>query len=95
MDPEITLELLITASGAKTDEEKARIAWRFSDAMWRKVGSVPMGFARQFNNLLQDQQWPWVKDLYSAEEVAALKAQYEAGMVSAKFIALHELWVNE
>lgn len=71
MDAETLLELLITASGAATDEEKARVAWRFSDAMWRRMGKVPLGLCRSFNNLLQDQDWPWVKDLWEKDEVVA------------------------
>ena len=71
MEPETVLELLFVAANARTNEEKARIAWRFSDAMWRRMGSVPLGFCRTFNNLLQEQKWPWVKDLWSKDEVVA------------------------
>lgn len=72
---EAILQSLFIATNAKTDEEKARVAWRFSDAMWRRMGGVPLGFCREFNNLLQDQDWPWVKDLWSADEV---RADYKA-----------------
>jgi hypothetical protein len=82
MEAETLLELLFVATGAKTDEERARIAWRFSDAMWRQAtiggGGVPLGTARAFNNLCQDQDWPWVKDLWSTEEIDAYKAQFQA-----------------
>lgn len=70
MEPETLLQLLFVAANAQTDEEKARVAWRFSDAMWRRMGHIPTGFCRAFNNLLQDQEnWPWVKDLWSKDEV--------------------------
>jgi hypothetical protein len=76
MNPEVLLEVLFTATGAKTDEEKARIAWRFSDAMWDKVGSIPIPVCRHFNDLLKQQEWPWITDLWSKEEVvASLKAK--------------------
>ena len=72
MEPETVLQLLFVAANAQSAEEKARIAWRFSDAMWRRMGEVPLGFCRAFNNLLQDQQdWPWVKDLWTKDEVRA------------------------
>lgn len=71
MEPETLLQLLFVAAKAETDEEKARVAWRFSDAMWRRLGLVPLGFCRAFNNHLQDQDWPWVKDLWTKEEVVA------------------------
>lgn len=71
MTPETLLKLLFIANGAITDEEKARVAWRFSDAMWRRMGEVPLGLCRAFNNLLQDQEWPWVKNLWEKDEVVA------------------------
>lgn len=71
MTPETLLEILLLASGAETKEEKARIAWRFNDAMWRRLGFVPMNFARRFNDLLQDQKWPWVNDLWGQSEIMA------------------------
>lgn len=85
MKPEILLQLLFVAANAVTNEEKARIAWRFSDAMWRRMGLVPMGFCREFNNLLQDQEWPWVKDLWTKEEV---EADYRAMGMPAEAIAI-------
>ena len=69
MNPEVLLECLFTATGAKTDEEKARTAWRFSDVMWDKLGHIPIPVCRHFNDLLQDQTWPWIKNLWTKEEV--------------------------
>jgi len=70
MTPSELLALLLTAANAKTDEEKARVAWRASDYMWSRFPeSFSLAFCRGFNNLLQDQHWPWVKDLWSQEEV--------------------------
>ena len=71
MTPETLLEILCIAANARTKEEKARLAWRFSDAMWRRIGHVPMGFARSFNNLLQGEDWPWISDLWSKDEIKA------------------------
>lgn len=71
MDPEALLNVLFTATGAKTDEEKARVAWRFSDAMWNSLGSIPIPVCRHFNDLLQQQEWPWIKDLWTREEALA------------------------
>jgi len=70
----VLLDTLLVAANAKTDEEKARVAWRFNDLMWRGVfaGDWDMAAARSFNNLLQDQKWAWVKDLWTKEEMAAM-----------------------
>lgn len=79
MNPETLLKVLFAATGANTDEEKARVAWRFCDAMWDTFGTpggVSIPVCRHFNNLLQDQKWPWVKNLWSKDEVVArLKAK--------------------
>ena len=68
MDPEALLELLYVAADAKTDEEKARVAWRASDHMWNKFPAWGLGLCRGFNNLCQDQDLPWVDDLWSVKE---------------------------
>jgi len=66
------MKLMLTASGAKTPEERARVAWRANDAMWAEVPAVGLALPRAFNNLCQDmneeEEWPWVKDLWSVEE---------------------------
>jgi predicted lipoprotein len=72
MTPAALLDLLLIAANAQTDEEKARVAWRASDYMWRNWDRHGIGFCRAFNNLCQDQQWPWVKDLWTQEEVEFL-----------------------
>jgi len=77
MDPQALMDLLHIAAGAKTDEEKARVAWRASDYMWRVFPAYGFGLCRHFNNLCQDQEWPWVKDLWSQEEMAAYRAQFK------------------
>jgi hypothetical protein len=74
MTTEQLMELLIVAANAQTDEEKARICWRASDYMWRKLWNF--GFSREFNNLLQDQNWPWVENLWSEAEIAAIRREY-------------------
>lgn len=76
MRPEMLLKILLIAADAKTDEEKARVAWRFSDAMWRTFGDVPISFSRSFNNLLQDQDWPWVENLWSERELQAFHQEF-------------------
>jgi hypothetical protein len=76
VNPEVLLKCLFVATGAKTEEEKARIAWRFSDAMWNQMGEIPIPVCRHFNDLLQQQEWPWVQDLWAKDEVVAnLKAR--------------------
>ncbi len=68
------LDILLIAANAKTDEEKARVAWRANDYMWGRCmrDYKSADICRQFNNLLQDQNWPWVKDLWSAEELRSI-----------------------
>ncbi len=72
------LHVLLVAANAKTDEEEARIAWRASDYMWRHPIIYGIGFCRQFNNLLQDQNWPWVEHLWSAEEIQEWRGRERA-----------------
>ena len=69
------MKTLIVASNAKTDEEKARVCWRASDHLWNDLFKSGLGFAlpRAFNNLCQDQNWPWVKDLWSKAEIEQMK----------------------
>lgn len=72
VSPEAFLNILFVAANAQTDEEKARVAWRASDYMWRGVlggENVGLPYARAFNNLLQSREWPWVKGLWSRDEV--------------------------
>ena len=80
MSPELLMQLLIIASGATTFVEKARVCWRANDHLWRSLvtseGAVDLAFARLFNNVLQDQKWPWVRDLWSKAEVAQIRASY-------------------
>jgi hypothetical protein len=64
--PKDLLELLCIAADAKTDEEKARVAWRANDYMWWNVGRFPAGFCREFNNLCPD--FPRIKTLWTREE---------------------------
>jgi hypothetical protein len=70
-EAEKLMEILIVASGAKTPEQKARVCWRASDYLWRSSMLQMHGFIlpRAFNNLCQDQDWPWVKDLWSKQEI--------------------------
>jgi hypothetical protein len=72
MTPEDLLELLIVAANAKTEEEQARVAWRASDYMWRECHTYDLVMCRQFNDLLQDKQWPHVGELWTKEEVLAV-----------------------
>jgi hypothetical protein len=66
MTPQDLLELLYIASEAKTDEQKARVAWRANDYMWWNVGQFPAGFCRSFNNICPS--FPKAKDLWTKEE---------------------------
>lgn len=74
MTPDTLLELLLIAGSVRTAEDRARLAWRMNDLMWTNAtkGRVELGVARQFNNAVQDlnekENWPWVKDLFTAEE---------------------------
>lgn len=72
------LELLIVAAKAKTDEEKARVAWRASDHMWRNFPNYDLMTCRMFNNLLQEQEWPWVENLWSEEERKEIMSRFAA-----------------
>ena len=89
------MEMLITAAGAKTDEEKARVLWRASDYMWwnalrwsspvqgeREGSAWPIWFCRAFNNRVQDMDLPWVEGLWTKEEMEKRRehfVQIEAG----------------
>lgn len=71
MDPVLSfMKMLFIAANAVTDEEKARVAWRANDYMWRNIEVFDVWFCRRFNELCQDQRWPKVKDLWSKEEIA-------------------------
>jgi hypothetical protein len=72
MTPEDLLEVLIVAADAKTDEERARVAWRASDYMWSQVPRIGMHQCREFNDLLQQKRWPWVENLWTKEELARM-----------------------
>jgi hypothetical protein len=71
------LELLFIAANAKTVEEKTRVAWRASDHMWRNFPRYDLVTCRFFNNLLQEQQWPWVEDLWSEEERKEIMSRFK------------------
>ena len=77
MTPDDLMELLLVAAGAKTEEEKARVAWRASDHMWRHFPRYDLGLCRYFNNLCQDQNWDWVDNLWSEEERKEIMSRYE------------------
>ena len=77
MTPEQLMQVLFVAARARTDEEQARVAWRASDHMWRDCTRYGIGFCRAFNNLCQDQDWDWVKDLWSEEEIKEYRARFE------------------
>jgi hypothetical protein len=85
--PASLLEILFVAANAKTPEEQARVAWRASDHMWRGLGNtVGLPYARAFNNLLQEKEWPWVQDLWSKDEV---RDYYKSrGMSEAEIAAM-------
>jgi hypothetical protein len=69
MEPKDLMKVLFVAADANTDEEKARVAWRASDYMWRSFPRYPLNFCREFNFLCQVQKLPWVKNLWSKEEI--------------------------
>ena len=81
MTADMLMEMLLLAADANTPAEKARVAWRFNDLMWRGVtrGEVAIPDARAFNNFCQDRNteddWPWVDNLWSADERAVLYPQ--------------------
>ena len=81
---EMLLNALLEAANAKTDEEKARVAWRFNDRMWRDFPQWGIALPRAFNNILQDKNWPWVEDLWSKEECLAFKADLAARIAAQK-----------
>jgi hypothetical protein len=72
------IDLLYIASEAKTLEEKARIAWRANDHMWRNWERWGIPLCREFNDLCQDQQFPWVEDLWSEEEMVRVRIEHGA-----------------
>ena len=76
MNAEQLLELLFIAADAKTDEEKARVAWRASDYMWWEFPRYQFRICRTFNNLCQDQKWKRVT-LWSQEEKEEYLARYK------------------
>ena len=53
MKAEQLMDMLFVAAEAKTEEQKARIAWRASDYMWRHCldGKGDFWTCRRFNNL--------------------------------------------
>ena len=68
-----TLEAALVAAQANTPEEQARVAWRMSDYFWQAIMkgdalAIEIAFARVFNNLVQEKDYPWVKDLWSTKE---------------------------
>jgi len=80
MKAEQLMDMLFVAAEAKTEEQKARIAWRASDYMWRHClnGEGDFWTCRRFNNLCQEKQWPWVRNLWSEEEMREAKDVMEA-----------------
>lgn len=66
MEPKDLLELLYVAANAKTDEEKARVAWRASDYLWWKYPKYPAGFCRAVNDLCP--KHPWIPHLWDLGE---------------------------
>ena len=75
--PEQLFNLLITAANTTTDEEQARVCWRANDLMWAEPEAFDFGFRRKFNDLLQDKNWPWVKDLWSDADMWIMQASWE------------------
>jgi predicted lipoprotein len=55
------LNVLFVAADAKTDEQKARVAWRANDYMWWNVEKYGVSLCRLFNNFCDQQRWPKVK----------------------------------
>jgi hypothetical protein len=54
MKAELLAEVLFYAAKAKTDEERAKVAWRACDYMWRAAPKYPIGFCREFKDWCQD-----------------------------------------
>jgi len=74
MDANTILAALWAATKAETPEDKARVGWRFNDALWWTPDTWPL--ARALNNELQDMKLPWVAALWTKDEVrAAYKAR--------------------
>jgi hypothetical protein len=84
MNPNDLMELLFIAANARTEEEKARVAWRTNDYIWTNTPhTFSIGFCRTFNNLCQDQKWPWINDLWSKEEIKLMKEEMKKTYGSA------------
>ena len=87
MNPEQLMELLFVAANARTPEEKARVVWRASDHLWWSTPQIPIGFCRKFNDLCQNQNLPWIKDLWSHKEamerLARLGIKFDGSTVQA------------
>ena len=75
INSQMLVDLLIATTGAKTKEERARVLWRASDTMWRSTDYWGTSFPRAFNDLVQDmkkeENWPWVDNLWSPDEINA------------------------
>lgn len=80
MNAKKLLEGLIVAARAETPEQVARVAWRFSDWMWDNVPEqITILEARLFNNLIQDMELPWCKDLWTKEEIEKRRKKWDVG----------------
>jgi hypothetical protein len=67
------LEMTLEAAEPETVEEEARVSWRMNDLLWKNVVTFGWQIPRAFNNLLCGKHYPWVENLWSAEEMAELK----------------------
>jgi hypothetical protein len=45
--------------------------------MWAEPHAFGLGSCRSYNDLLQDRNWPWVKDLWSDAEMGIMQASWE------------------
>lgn len=83
--PEDLVRAAFICGNAQDYEQEARIAWRLSDYCWRHVEIFGLAFPRALNNYVQDlgeeRKYPWVKDLWSQEEIAEIRKSY--GMPAA------------
>lgn len=70
------LDLILIAADAKTNEEKARAAWRASDYMWWNVDKYGVQLCRYFNNLCDEQRWPKVKLWNEGEREQMMKEKF-------------------
>lgn len=61
------LNVLFIAADAKTNEQKARVAWRASDYMWWNVEKYGVRLCRLFNNTVDQMNLPKVQ-LWSTGE---------------------------